>query len=90
MVESDADIEITARRIAWGKWTNCGQTCISPDYILTSQALKASLVEAIKKALSQFYSPNPKSSPDYNRLVDETHFEYVWFSFSYHLNSYLN
>ncbi|VDN54521.1 unnamed protein product [Dracunculus medinensis] len=83
VVESDADIEITARRIAWGKWTNCGQTCISPDYILTSQALKASLVEAIKKALSQFYSPNPKSSPDYNRLVDETHFDilYQWGEF---------
>jgi acyl-CoA reductase-like NAD-dependent aldehyde dehydrogenase len=74
-VEKDADIEITARRIAWGKWMNCGQTCLAPDYVMTTVDLKPKLVAALKQTLFEFYGAEPKTSSDYSRIINERHFE---------------
>uniref|UniRef100_A0AC35UFN3 Aldehyde dehydrogenase n=1 Tax=Rhabditophanes sp. KR3021 TaxID=114890 RepID=A0AC35UFN3_9BILA len=76
-VDKDADIEITARRIAWGKWMNCGQTCLSPDYILTTEAIKPKLIEEMKKAILEFYGPDISTSKDYSRIINNRHWNRI-------------
>jgi aldehyde dehydrogenase (NAD+) len=73
-VAEDADLEVAARRIVWGKFTNAGQTCVAPDYVLaarpTLDALKPLIVEAIREA----FGDDPAGSPDFGRIVDDRHF----------------
>lgn len=75
IVESDADLEITAKRLVWGKCFNVGQTCVAPDYIITSPAIKERLVQLIKKTVVDFYGFNIQKSKDYSRIINERHFE---------------
>lgn len=74
IVEDDADIELTAKRIAWGKFLNAGQTCVAPDYILVHSSVSTTLAEALKRQIKQFYGDNPESSPDYARIINDQHF----------------
>ncbi|KAM9812065.1 aldehyde dehydrogenase family 3 member A2-like isoform 3-T6 [Syngnathus typhle] len=64
-------------RITWGKFVNCGQTCIAPDYILCEPCVQGRVVECIRQTLLEFYGPDPKSSPDYGRIINQTHFNRV-------------
>lgn len=75
IVHHDADIETTAKRIIWGKMLNSGQTCIAPDYVLVHESVKDELQENMIKTIYEFYSENPKSSPDYGKIVNEKHFD---------------
>lgn len=75
LVCADAPIEVSARRIAWGKFMNAGQTCVAPDYILVDRRVRHSLVEALKRALQGFYGDNPQASPDYGRIINQRHFD---------------
>jgi len=54
-VDSSTDVKVAGRRIAWGKYSNAGQTCVSPDYVLCNQSIKKDLVASIKAAVEQFY-----------------------------------
>jgi aldehyde dehydrogenase (NAD+) len=74
VVEADADLFVTARRITFGKWLNAGQTCIAPDYLLVHESVKDKLVEAISKSIKEFYTNNPGGSHDYGRIINETRF----------------
>lgn len=74
IVEDSADIAVTAARIAWGKFTNCGQTCIAPDHIWVSEKNFNSLVSALKKNITTFYGTNPEISSDYGRIINDSHF----------------
>ncbi len=73
IVAQDADMEIAARRIAWGKFLNAGQTCIAPDYVLVHRDREEELVEGLAKAVRSFYGDDPRSSPDYARIVNTRH-----------------
>ncbi|CAD6197659.1 unnamed protein product [Caenorhabditis auriculariae] len=75
VVEDDADIDLTARRIAWGKWTNCGQTCLAPDYVICNAAVKSKLLDSFRKYLKEFYGEDIKASKDYSRIINERHFD---------------
>ncbi len=75
LVCADAPIEVSARRIAWGKFMNAGQTCVAPDYILVDRRVRHSLVEALKRALQEFYGDSPQASPDYGRIINQRHFD---------------
>ncbi|VDM39651.1 unnamed protein product [Toxocara canis] len=75
VVESDVDLDITAKRIAWGKWMNCGQTCLAPDYILTTNALKMPLVSTLQKTISEFFGTNVQASIDYSRIINQRHYD---------------
>lgn len=75
IVDSDAHIHTTARRIVWGKFLNCGQTCVAPDYLWVHQAVKNDLIDEIKKVISEFFGKNPEESPDYGRIVSTSHFD---------------
>jgi aldehyde dehydrogenase (NAD+) len=74
MVAEDADIELTAKRIAWGKFLSAGQTCIAPDYVLVERSVAPQLLTALKRCLTSFYGADPASSPDYARIVNDAHF----------------
>ncbi len=71
IVDSDIHLEYTAKRIAWGKFLNAGQTCIAPDYLLVDKKIKPALMTAIKTAIHEFYGDNPQTSPDYSRIINQ-------------------
>jgi len=77
IVAADADVEVAARRIAWGKFVNAGQTCIAPDYVLVARPLRDRLVAAIEAAVSDFYGADPQTSDDYGRIISDDHFERI-------------
>ncbi|UKO99453.1 aldehyde dehydrogenase [Nostoc sp. UHCC 0870] len=74
IVDTDINIEHTARRIIWGKFINAGQTCIAPDYLLVNQKIKQDLITALQKTIKEFYGDEPASSPDYARIISPRHF----------------
>jgi aldehyde dehydrogenase (NAD+) len=73
VVDRSANLEVTARRLAWGKYVNAGQTCIAPDYVLCHDAVVDELTERIRVAVGTFYGLDPRLSPDYARIVDARH-----------------
>ena len=73
IVDESADLHVAARRIAWGKYLNAGQTCIAPDYVLVSAGLEERFVEEVRRAVFDFYGADPKSSADYGRIVNRDH-----------------
>lgn len=75
IVTSSANIEVAARRIAWGKFLNAGQTCIAPDYVLVDESVHDRLVDAIGSSLRDFYGDDPRASTSYGRIVSARHFE---------------
>ena len=74
IVAADADVEIAARRIAWGKFLNVGQTCIAPDYALVAAPVFDQFVDHLAGMIREFYGDDPSASPDYGRIVDDRHF----------------
>lgn len=74
IVSRNADLEVTSRRIAWGKFMNAGQTCIAPDYVLVEREVHDQLVEQLGARIREFYGDDPQRSADYARIVDDAHF----------------
>lgn len=74
IVDKDADIELAAKRIAWGKFTNAGQTCVAPDYLLVHQSVQEKFTEKLVKAIDQLYTSNPFANEDYPKIIDAHHF----------------
>ncbi len=72
-----ANLKIAARRIVWGKFTNCGQTCVAPDYLLVHSAVKDELTEQLKQAVRKFYGTLPLESSDLGHLIDSRAYERV-------------
>lgn len=75
IVEPDINIKEAARRIAWGKFANAGQTCIAPDYLLVNSQVKLELINHLKEAIKEFYGDNPANSPDYGRIINNSQWE---------------
>lgn len=73
IVDHDANIDIAAERILWGKFSNAGQTCIAPDYVLVHESVENKLIESMVKKLKDFYGENPEKSPDYSRIINTHH-----------------
>ena len=73
IVDETADLVAAANRITWGKFLNAGQTCIAPDYVFAHENIREELVDKIKEATNEFYGSDPKTSPDYARIVSERH-----------------
>ncbi|KAM9781350.1 aldehyde dehydrogenase family 3 member A2b [Syngnathus typhle] len=76
-IDSKCDVTIACRRVAWGKFTNCGQTCIAPDYILCEPAIQQRVIQELHKAIKEFYTDNPKTCPDYGRIINQRHFKRI-------------
>ena len=74
IVLEGADLEVTARRLIWGKGLNAGQTCLAPNHVLVEDSIKTKLIEELKKALRDFYGNQPIQSPDLAKIVNKHHF----------------
>lgn len=75
IVEGDVDVELTAKRIAWGKFLNAGQTCVAPDYLLVHSNIKEAFLDALRMVIHDFYDGDPKESKHYARIINEKHFD---------------
>ncbi|MFP4470002.1 MAG: aldehyde dehydrogenase [Bacteroidales bacterium] len=75
IVDRDFPVKLAAKRIAWGKFINAGQTCIAPDYLLVHREAKDELLKYLKKYIHDFYGENPKNSPDFLRIVNKPNFD---------------
>jgi aldehyde dehydrogenase (NAD+) len=73
IITRDANLEVAARRIAFGKWTNAGQTCVAPDYVLAHRDVHDAFVRELSQAVREFYGDDPQRSKDYGRVVNERH-----------------
>jgi aldehyde dehydrogenase (NAD+) len=74
IVAADADLAVAARRIAWGKFFNAGQTCVSPDYLVVESSAKDELVKGIIESVLTFFGENPASSASFARIVNAKRF----------------
>ena len=75
IVDDTASTIHTARRVAWGKALNAGQTCVAPDYLLVHESIQRQLIESIMDEWKSFYGDDPERSPDYSRIINLDHFD---------------
>lgn len=74
IVDATAKLPLAARRIVFGKYLNCGQTCVAPDYVLCDVRIRDRLVEAIRAEISRQFGADPLQNPDYGKIINEKHF----------------
>lgn len=74
IVDETANIDLSARRLTWGKFLNGGQTCIAPDYLLVHETKKEELIARIIFYIEKYYGTDPQQSPDYLRIINEANF----------------
>ncbi|KAF9932143.1 Aldehyde dehydrogenase [Linnemannia zychae] len=75
VIDENANMDVAAKRIAFGKSFNSGQTCVAPDYVLVTPKAEEKLIPALKKAYQDMYGSNPQTSKDYGRIVNARHFK---------------
>src|SRR5690606_29777141 len=75
IVDPTANIEVSAKRIVWGKFLNAGQTCLAPDYVLVHKKAKEKLVNSLKANISGFYGKEVEKSPDFARITTAKQYE---------------
>jgi aldehyde dehydrogenase (NAD+) len=75
LIEESANLNIAAKRCAWGKFINAGQTCVAPDYVLVPKKLQEEFINRLQFHLNNFYGENAQSSEDYPRIINEKHFD---------------
>jgi aldehyde dehydrogenase (NAD+) len=75
IVCADASLALAARRLAWGKFMNAGQTCVAPDFVLVQRGVREPFVVALRKSLREFYGEDASRSADYGRIVSARHFQ---------------
>ena len=74
IVDASADIKLAAKRIVFGKYLNCGQTCVAPDYVLCEKSIKAAFVTEVIKQIKAQYGEKPLENKDYGKIINEKHF----------------
>ncbi len=77
LVEKSADLKLAARRIVFGKYLNCGQTCVAPDYICCDRKIKDDLLLELKAELVRQYGKKPLENPGYGKIINEKHFDRI-------------
>lgn len=77
VIDSTAKLKLAAKRIVFGKYLNCGQTCVAPDYVLCHSSVKDRLVKEICTQISAQYSSEPLQNPDYGKIINEKHFHRI-------------
>ena len=74
IVNSDANLKLAAKRVAWGKLLNAGQTCVAPDYLLVQKDVKQEFVRLLISSIKELFGDDPCSNPDYPKIINEKHF----------------
>ena len=77
IVDETANLPLAAKRIVFGKFVNCGQTCVAPDYIYCAESVKDALMKELKKQITEQYGDNPLQNPAYGKLINRKHFDRV-------------
>ena len=77
IVDSTAKIRLAAKRIVFGKYLNCGQTCVAPDYILCDKRIRDELITAILAEIEKQFGKEPLKNPNYGKIINEKHFERI-------------
>lgn len=77
IVDQTADIKLAARRIVFGKYLNCGQTCVAPDYIYCHHSVKDRLIKEVQKQIQKQYGKQPLRNPNYGKIINEKHFDRI-------------
>ncbi len=77
IVDDTAKLKLAAKRIVFGKYLNCGQTCVAPDYVLCHRSVKEQLVREICGQIKKQYGSNPLENPDYGKMINQKHFERI-------------
>lgn len=77
IVDHTADLKMAARRIVFGKYLNCGQTCVAPDYVLAEQSIKDELIRYVKQEIVRQYGEDPLANPSYGKIVNRKHYDRV-------------
>lgn len=75
IVDQTANLEVAAKRIAWGKFNNTGQTCVAPDYVLVHESVAKKFSKLMKKTIREFFGQDPQQSPDYGRIINTRQFD---------------
>lgn len=75
IVDSTANLKLSAKRLVWGKFLNAGQTCIAPDFILVHESIKSKLIDLLITEIKKAYGVNPEISKSYPRIVNSNNFE---------------
>lgn len=75
IIDSSTKIKLAAKRIVFGKYLNCGQTCVAPDYILCQKSIKDEFIAEVKKQIKKQYGKKPLDNADYGKIVNEKHFD---------------
>ncbi|MEM1251629.1 MAG: aldehyde dehydrogenase [Cyanobacteria bacterium P01_H01_bin.21] len=75
IVDADINLDHAAKRIAWGKFINAGQTCIAPDYLLVDRTIKDAFLEKLTAAVHEFFGDDPSQSPDLSRIINQRQFD---------------
>jgi aldehyde dehydrogenase (NAD+) len=77
VVESDANIKVAARRIAMTKFSNAGQMCVAPDYVLAHESIKEKFIEEIKQTVQKFFTDKPERSYNYGKIINQKQFDRI-------------
>jgi acyl-CoA reductase-like NAD-dependent aldehyde dehydrogenase len=75
IIDAETNLEVTAKRIIWGKFYNAGQTCVAPDYLLVQKSIKSALIKKLLEFVKIFYGDDPQQSPDLARIVNDRQFD---------------
>ena len=77
LVDESADLALTARRIVFGKFLNCGQTCVAPDYVYCDEKRKEALICELKRQITKQFGSEPLKNPSYGKIINKKHFERI-------------
>lgn len=77
IVDSTAKVKLAAKRIVFGKYLNCGQTCVAPDYVLCHKGVKDEFLKEVKKQIKKQYGESPLRNSDYGKIINEKHFDRI-------------
>ena len=76
-MDETADLALAARRIAFGKYLNCGQTCVAPDYVICHTSVRDRFVEFLKNEIVRQFGADPLQNPDFGHIINQKHFERI-------------
>ena len=77
IVDKTADLKLAARRIVFGKYLNCGQTCVAPDYVYCHRSIKDRLIKEVQEQIRKQYGSRPLDNPDYGKIINGKHFDRI-------------
>ena len=77
IVDKTANLKLAAKRIVFGKYLNCGQTCVAPDYVYCHRSVKDQLLKEVQNQIRKQYGSHPLDNPDYGKIINEKHFDRI-------------